>query len=235
MKWILIKDKANDGITNMSIDKSLLSYVQKTKTPVIRFYKWNPGTVSVGLYESLKDVNENFCRENNIAIVRRPTGGKAVYHDRSDFTYSVAAPLSIFDNDLKKSYMEICSWIISALKELGINACLANTNDIIVNGKKISGNSANVKKGILLQHGTLIYSLDKKRMAEIFNVGEDLIDKKVTSVLGNKKVSWNEVYDSLLRNFTKGKEIHETYLNLEKVEIRNSKNLSARGNCYTHW
>ncbi len=236
MRWALIKNGAYDGITNMSIDKSLLDHVKKTHVPVMRFYQWKPSAISLGLYESPRDVDGDFCRKNNIDVVRRPTGGKAVYHDEKDFTYSVAAPISIFQNDVKMAYKTICGWLINALDDLGIKASLANTNDILVQGKKISGNAAKVENGIVLQHGTLIYEPHKKMMADIFKVNEEKVERKVTSILENKKISRDDVHAALLKNFTKGKAWGEIKVPQETRQTLPSKSkFVARGNCYTDW
>ena len=224
MKWRLIEQQAYDAHMNMAVDHAVYESVANGRElPTIRFYKWNKSSVSLGAYQNPKEINLDACKKHNIGIVRRMTGGRAVYHDKVDFTYSVIAPIRVFNYSIQNAYREICSCIISTLSELGIKAAIENKNDIIVGNKKISGNAAKaMDKGIYLQHGTLIYDIDFDVMPKILNISQDLVKEKVTSILQHKKqsnasefVSTSEtrsqltqkkVYDTLKNNFDKGKD-----------------------------
>jgi len=135
------------------------------------------------------------------------TGGRAVFHDKVDFTYSVIVPIRIFGYSIENAYKQICSWIINALNELGINAVLENKNDIVVDEKKISGNAAKaMEKGIYFQHGTLVYDIDFEIMPQILNISKLMAEEKIASILQYKNISQDEVYTTLKNNFTKNKE-----------------------------
>src|SRR5208282_4253098 len=99
--------------------------------------------VSIGTFQSMaNEVNVEECNRSNVSYVRRLTGGGAVYHDSNgEITYSVIAPESLFPKNIIESYKVICSWVISGLAILGIKAEFVPINDIVVNGKKISGNA----------------------------------------------------------------------------------------------
>ena len=191
MKWRLIEQKEYNAATNMAIDHAIYESVANGKeNPTIRFYKWDGSSVSIGAYQNPKEINLDACKKHSIGIVRRMTGGRAVYHDKADFTYSVIAPIRIFNYSIENAYKEICSPIINALNELGIKAAIENKNDIVVNRKKISGNAAKaMDNGVYLQHGTLIYDIDFDLMPKILNVSQDLVKEKVTSILQHKKQS----------------------------------------------
>ena len=165
------------------------------------------------------------CGKNNVEVVRRITGGRAVYHDKVDFTYSVVAPIKIFNDSVSKAYSEICSRIINSLKDLGIKSKLENKNDIIVDGRKISGNAAKLmEKGIYLQHGTLIYDIDFELMPRAMNISKKLAKEKIASVLEFKKINPNKVYELLKNNFCKNKKIK--IKNLSKEELKRAEELS---------
>ena len=144
MKWRVIPLEAHDAYINMGIDETLLEFVRDGKSqPTIRFYRWQPSAVSIGTFQSMnKEINIAKCKELGIGYIRRMTGGGAVYHDFSgEITYSVIAPLSYFPKGIRESYRFVCDWVINGLGTLGIEATFAPINDILVNGRKISGNA----------------------------------------------------------------------------------------------
>ncbi len=226
MDWRLIEQQAYSAPINMAIEHAIYESVANGREfPTIRFYKWNNNSVSIGAYQNPKEINLDACKKHKIEVVRRMTGGRAVFHDKLDFTYSVIAPIRVFGYRIDNAYKEICSWLINALSKLGINASLENKNDLIVNGKKISGNAAKLMdKGVYLQHGTLIYGIDFEIMPEILDIPEDLAKEKITSVLQHKKISQNEVYETLKKSFTENKEFGTE--ELSKFELMRAGDLA---------
>ena len=226
MEWRLIEQKSYSAAMNMAIDHAIFESVSSGReNPTIRFYKWKNNSVSIGAYQSLKDINLEACKKNNVEIVRRITGGRSVFHDKKDFTYSVIAPIKIYGNSVKTAYKEICFDLMNTLKDLGIKSSLENKNDIMVNGKKISGNAARLMdNGIYLQHGTLIYDIDFEIMPEILNISKELVKEKVTYILENKKVSQKKVYEILKKNFTVGKAFKKG--ELSKNELKRANDLA---------
>ncbi|MEM4254882.1 MAG: biotin/lipoate A/B protein ligase family protein [Candidatus Norongarragalinales archaeon] len=200
----------------MALDEAVSNAVAgKLSFPTMRFYSWKPSAVSIGYFQSLeKEVRLHECEMLGVDIVRRRTGGGAVYHDNAgEITYSVIAPESFFPRDIIASYKMICGWIVSAFALLGLKAEFKPINDIILNGKKVSGNAQTRRNGILLQHGTILYDLDVKKMFTVLNVGPEKIadkfiatvEERVTSVTKNSGVSKDEVYQALVSAFTKDK------------------------------
>ncbi|MBI4167370.1 MAG: lipoate--protein ligase family protein [Candidatus Aenigmarchaeota archaeon] len=217
MKWRVIPLEANDAFMNMAIDEAVCESVASAKPqPTIRFYTWTPSAVSIGYFQSLNDeVDVNVARELSVDIVRRRTGGGAVYHDaKGEITYSVIAPVSMMPEGIRESYQMICGWIIDSLKNLGIESEFKPINDIIAGGKKISGNAQTRRNGVLLQHGTLLYDLDVRTMFTLLKVPKEKIsdkmiqsvEERVTKVLNFGNFSVQDVYDSMLKGFTHGKE-----------------------------
>src|SRR3989344_6170170 len=151
MKWRLIELNSYTASMNMAIDEAILESVSKGADPTIRFYKWRNGGVSLGRAQSYSIVNEDYCRIHDIQVVRRPTGGNAVYHHPEDFTYSVAVPITLFHEGDRQLYNTIISWIINSLPE-GLEAHLYGKNDVVVNGRKICGNAQLRRGNYFLQH-----------------------------------------------------------------------------------
>jgi lipoate-protein ligase A len=217
MKWRVMELGVNDAFTNMAIDEAICDSVRDgSAMPTIRFYRWKPSAVSIGCFQGMmEEVNVDLCKKLGIDVIRRRTGGGAVYHDyNGEVTYSVIAPLDAFPKGIRESYMVICGWVINGLSRLGINAYFAPINDIAVDGKKISGNAQTRRDGILLQHGTVLYDLDLKTMFSVLNVSKEKIsdkmiksaEERVTKVRSFADVPIDALYNALLDGFVEGKE-----------------------------
>ncbi len=217
-KWRVIGVTANSAFLNMALDEAVSEAVKAKKSPpTIRFYKWQPSAVSIGYFQSLNDeVDVELCKRLGVDIVRRRTGGGAVYHDANgEITYSVIAHEALFQKGITESYHEICGWIVNALGKLGITAEFKPINDIITGGKKISGNAQTRHGGVLLQHGTILYKLDVATMFSLLKVPKEKISDKfiadvkqrVTSVTDiNPNITEQQLVDALISAFTEGKE-----------------------------
>ncbi len=217
-KWRVIDLSANSAFINMALDEAISNAVKlKQSLPTIRFYKWLPSAVSIGYFQSLKDeVDAELCRKMGVDVVRRRTGGGAVYHDSNgEITYSVIAPEPMFPKGITESYHVICGWIVDALKRVGITAEFKPINDIITSGRKISGNAQTRRNGILLQHGTILYKLDVATMFSLLKVPKEKISDKfiedikqrVTSVCDiNPAISEQQLREALIKGFTASKD-----------------------------
>jgi len=229
MKWRVIELETRNAYSNMAIDNAVMEEVRAGKSiPTIRFYKWLPSAVSIGTFQSMaNEVNVEECNRSNVSYVRRLTGGGAVYHDSNgEITYSVIAPESLFPKNIIESYKVICSWVISGLAILGIKAEFVPINDIVVNGKKISGNAQTRRDGVLLQHGTILYNTDIKKMFSVLKVSKEKIsdkfiesvEQRVTKVVDYADVKQDDVYFALLKGFTKDKEFEFGYFSADELK-----------------
>ncbi len=248
MQWRLIEQEHYNAAMNMAVDEAICkSVTSKEQLPTIRFYKWKNNSVSIGSYQNQNEINLGLCKKNKVDVVRRITGGRAVYHDKRDFTYSVVAPIKVFDYSIKNAYAEICSWIMNALNDLEIKSELKNKNDIMVGNKKISGNAAKlIDNKIYLQHGTLIYDIDFEVMPKILNISEETAREKIALVRQFKKINQEKVYEILKNNFIRNKEIKIERLSsaelkiakelaktkYDSIEVYKDVLLKSKGACY---
>ena len=226
MRWRVIPYVENDAFLNMAIDESVSERVGSGQSPpTIRFYGWKPAAISIGYFQSLeREVDLEKCRAAGVDIVRRRTGGGAVFHER-EITYSIIGKEELFPRDILSSYREICGCIIDALGLLGINAEFKPINDILVEGRKISGNAQTRRGGVLLQHGTLLYEVDVDRMFSLLRVSDEKIKDKmiasakerVTSVRQQKNVDMDDVLAALEKGFTQGREYDAGTLTEEEL------------------
>jgi lipoate---protein ligase len=195
----IIQFEEFDAFMNMALDEAICNSIKNNKsTTTIRFYSWRKNAISIGHFQGLKnEINEEECFKNSIDVVRRRTGGGAVFHDKEgEITYSVIGDANLFPKEIIQSYEYICTPIINALKKIGIDAKFSPINDIIVDNKKISGNAQTRKQGILLQHGTILYKVNVEKMFSLLKVGKEKIaDKLIQSV--KKRVTCIEDYSNV--------------------------------------
>jgi len=185
--WVyvrLIRDGYHPAGYNMALDEALLIL---NKEPVLRTYSWDPSAVSIGYFQSIEqEVDLDAAKSMGVDVVRRITGGGAVFHDREgEVTYSIVLPSNHWavKGRALQSYRVLCGGIVEALRILGIDAEFAGVNDVLVNGKKISGSAQTRKKWGVLQHGTLLYDLKPDLMFSLLRVpNEKIRDKMIKNI-----------------------------------------------------
>lgn len=217
MKWRLLRLDAYPAAMNMAIDEAIGEGIRDgTSPPTIRFYLWRPSAVSIGCFQELREeVDMEECGRQGVGVVRRRTGGGAVYHDQGgEITYSVIAPEAEMGSDIQASYRTVCGWVIDALGELDLEASYRPINDIAVRGQKISGCAQTRREGVFLQHGTVLYSIDRSMMFKLLKVrAEKFSDKgisdpasRVTSIAELTDATLSDLYHALQRSFCRGRE-----------------------------
>jgi lipoate-protein ligase A len=178
-QWRLILDNARDAFSNMAIDKAIL--FAGPAVPTVRFYQWLPAAVSIGCFQNLLlEVDALKCREQGVDVVRRITGGGAVFHDK-ELTYSIVLreKNKFLPGNLLASYEKICGAVIAGLSELGLMAEYVPINDIVVNGRKISGCAQTRRNKGVLQHGTMIMGVDVEKMFSLLKVPDEKLRGKM--------------------------------------------------------
>jgi len=217
-EWRIIDLDVQDAYTNMAIDEAISRLRSQGKSPnTVRFYRWKPSAVSIGYFQNIEqEVDIEACKRLGIDIIRRMTGGGAVYHsNKGELTYSIIVDQlhPKIPRDILEFYELICRAIVMAMEKLGIEAKFKPINDIDVNGKKISGNAQTRRWNIVLQHGTILLDTDIKTMFTVLKVSEQKIsDKLIKSVeervttirreLG-RRVTFKEVSLALKTSFPK--------------------------------
>ncbi|MHC1604636.1 MAG: lipoate--protein ligase family protein [Candidatus Methanofastidiosia archaeon] len=175
----------------MALDEALLeARIDGKIEDTLRFYRFKPSAISIGYFQSLrKEINIEKCKEHGVDVVRRITGGGAVFHDTfGEITYSIVIDAKSVPTNISESFGFICKGLVESLDVLGIRAEFHEINDVLVGERKISGSAQTRRKGMILQHGTLLYRTDIEKMFEVLNVSEEKIsDKFIQSV--NKRVT----------------------------------------------
>jgi len=210
---------------NMALDEAIAKAVGAGKVPpTIRFYTWNPPAVSIGYFQEVEvEVNIDYCRSRGIDIVRRITGGGAVYHGPGELTYCIAVPqdYSLIPSDIVESYKVLCQGIICGLKRLGIEARFRPINDIEIKGRKVSGSAQTRRFGAVLQHGTLLIDVDVDVMFNALKIAEEKMRDKAIKEFKKRVTSLKEETGRSLSHFEVAevlKEGFEESLGIELIE-----------------
>ncbi|MFP4116857.1 MAG: biotin/lipoate A/B protein ligase family protein [Candidatus Aenigmatarchaeota archaeon] len=194
---LIESDPVENSYRKMATDEAILQAVSEGEVKsTLRFYRWSEPAVAIGYFQSVKEeVDVEKCREDDVEIFRRMTGGGAVYKDpKGEINYSIIAPeeLKGIPSDIKESYRKISECIIRALKKIGIEAEHSGINDVVVEGRKISGNAQTRKNGVLLQHGTLLLDFEPEKMVKYLKISEEKSKDKVTSGLEERVTTLKE-------------------------------------------
>ncbi len=216
MKIRVIDSKNNNAYLNMGINEALMKKcTEGVIPPTLLFFAWKPPAISIGYFQGLKEeVDLDKCKELGIDYVRRITGGGAVFHD-AELTYSIVIPEKDCPDDILESYGLICGAIIKGLKHLGINAEYAPINDILCNGRKISGNAQTRRNGVVLQHGTILLDVDVDKMFSLLKVPDEKIKDKLIASVKERVAGINKTYDEVASALRKG---FQEQFNAELVE-----------------
>lgn len=232
----IVETGFNPAAQNMAIDEALIESVGEV--PILRIYGWRPAAVSIGYFQSMnEEVDFTKCREIGVDIVRRLTGGGAVLHEY-ELTYSFISRR--YPQNIVESYKWICDAIVISIKRLGFDASFVPLNDIVIAGKKVSGNAQTRRKGVLLQHGTILLGVDVNKMFSVLKVpSEKLRDKiikdvkeRVTSLAGT---TYDNMATSLKTSFAakfEAKLIDDT---LSTEEISHARWLAERKYSSNEW
>ena len=168
----------------MGLDEAILGSVASGRSPpTFRLYEWKPEAISLGYFQGARDeVDVAACAREGVDLVRRITGGGAVFH-AAEVTYSIVIPEghALAPGSILESYRLICSGIVAGLESLGVASEFAPINDIVCGGRKISGNAQTRKLGCLLQHGTILLDVDIDRMFSLLRVPKEKSAGKLIS------------------------------------------------------
>lgn len=168
-----IKNPSTNPYYNMAFDEYCLESLPMDE-PV--FYLWqNRPAVIVGFNQEVNtEVNLDYLKGNGIDLVRRVTGGGAVFHDLGNLNYTIVGR----SEDLERDYPEYASIMAKALQSLGVPATLSGRNDILVEGRKVSGFAKRVCKNRLMVHGTLMYNVDVDVLTKVLNPSNTKLQSK---------------------------------------------------------
>lgn len=186
----------NKGITdpriNLAIEEYALTTMDVEKDSFFLFYINQPSIIIGRNQNTIEEINTDFVEANGIIPVRRLSGGGAVYHDLGNLNFSF---ITKDDGESFRNFKKFTQPIVDALKEMGIDAELSGRNDILAEGRKISGNAQFSTKGRMFSHGTLLFNSEMDAVVSALKVRKDKIESKGIKSIRSRVANISEFLD----------------------------------------
>jgi lipoate-protein ligase A len=204
---------------NMALDEALLTWHSVGKIPpIIRFYGWNPASLSIGYFQKVeREINMDAVNQYGLGFVRRPTGGRGVLHEH-ELTYSVIVKEDYpnMPKTVTEAYRFISEGILRGFHLLGLQADFAvprsvaekealksprsavcfdapSWYELVVEGRKVAGSAQTRQKDVILQHGSILLDLDEDKLFSLFKYPNERVKKKMQLAFKNKAVAINDI------------------------------------------
>lgn len=217
--WRFIDSGDCSPAFNMALDEALLDWHSEGKIPpTIRFYGWNPPTLSIGYFQRVeKEIEMDAVRRHGLGFVRRPTGGRGVLHEH-ELTYSVIVSEDHpeMPKTVTEAYRVISEGILKGFQYLGLEAYFAvprteeekeslknprsavcfdapSWYELVVEGRKVAGSAQTRQKGVILQHGSILLDLDEDKLFSLFKYPNERVKERMQKAFKNKAVAINEI------------------------------------------
>lgn len=226
MLRLIVDAEPMTGSFNMAIDEALMGSYSELGIPTLRFYKWKNQCLSIGKFQKISEIDVNFLNSSGIELVRRPTGGKAVLHNK-EITYSLVISLEFFEKkEVINTYQKISLALRRGFELLGLktdlsknkshiensfkSACFSAPSiyEITIDGKKLVGSAQVRNSSVILQHGSIPFQLDIDVYSKCFQLSSDK-QFKLKRVLESKTIALNQLNpeikeDDLIKSIAKG-------------------------------
>mgnify|MGYP003436151653 FL=1 len=168
----------NKGITDPRINLAIEEYALKNlgeDESYLLFYINEPSIIIGKNQNTIEEINTEYVESNGIKVVRRLSGGGAVYHDLGNLNFSF---ITKDDGDSFHNFQKFTEPVIKALEKMGVKAEISGRNDIMAEGRKISGNAQFSTKGKMFSHGTLLFNSEMNHIVSALKVRKDKIESK---------------------------------------------------------
>lgn len=203
MGWRLVDTDIADPYYVTAADEAISSARKEDKIQnTLHFYRRDPSAVSIGRSRKIReDVDVEECKRNNVKIVRRTTGGGTIFTDKECLIYSLI--FNRKNNELtssQKIFENMCNSIVTSLKEFDINTTYKPPNDILLNGKKISGSAQITKANVVLIHGTILVDTDLGMMNRVLRKPKNIKVSTLYREIGYKPLM-KEIKEALKKEF----------------------------------
>ncbi|MCY7915525.1 lipoate--protein ligase LplJ [Bacillus haynesii] len=185
----------NQNITdpriNLAIEEYCLKHLDPEETYLL-FYINQPSIIIGKNQNTIEEINTKYVDENGIIVVRRLSGGGAVYHDLGNLNFSF---ITKDDGNSFHNFKKFTEPVVAALKKLGVDAELSGRNDLMANGRKISGNAQFSTKGRMFSHGTLLFDSEIEHVVSALKVKKDKIESKGIKSIRSRVANISEFLD----------------------------------------
>jgi lipoate-protein ligase A len=187
--WRLVDSGVVSPEHSAASDEAIVNARRAGSVPnTMHFYIRDSPTVSIGYNRSVeKSIFTEEATRRNVKVIRRFSGGSAVFTDRGQLIFALVLDASLLPSDIAESYEKVCGAVIRGLSMLGIKAEYKPVNDILVGGRKVSGSAQLRRGGVVLHHGTMLVDTDLESMTAVLRPSQGKKDdqsimKRVTSL-----------------------------------------------------
>ncbi|MFC4768898.1 lipoate--protein ligase family protein [Effusibacillus consociatus] len=212
--WRLLPTGLFSPAENMALDEAvLIAHSEGLVPPTVRFYGWNPATVSIGYFQKQAEIDFPVLRAKGLGFVRRPTGGRAVLHDR-EVTYSIVVSEAYpnMPKSVNESYRVLSMGLVEGFRNLGLQASMVSLAteeekqkyaslgssacfdspswyELVVEGRKVTGSAQTRQRGAILQHGSILLDLDEDLLFSVLYFSSDKLRERLKAGFREKAVS----------------------------------------------
>ncbi|SFL28014.1 lipoate-protein ligase A [Paenibacillus sp. 1_12] len=236
-QWRFLSSGRQHPAYNMAVDEAILTAHSEGKVPpTVRFYGWNPATLSIGYFQkAAEEINFEQLRQEGLGFVRRPTGGRAVLHDQ-ELTYSiiVAEDYPGIPRSVTEAYRVLSEGLVLGFRKLGLDAemvQLASEEDkrkyesmgsaacfdspswyeLVVEGRKIAGSAQTRQKQVVLQHGSILLDMDVDQLFRVLLFKNERLQERLRQQFVHKAVAINDLCRDLGRATVALPEVEEAF------------------------
>lgn len=188
----------NKGITDPMINLALEEYVLQNfgeKDTYLLFYVNKPSIIIGRNQNSVEEINTEYVDQHGIKVVRRLSGGGAVYHDEGNLNFSF---ITKDDGNSFHNFAKFTQPVVEALNDIGVPAKLEGRNDLVIEGRKFSGNAMYSTKGRMFSHGTLMLDSEIEHVVSALNVKKEKIESKGIKSIRSRVANISEYLDKTL-------------------------------------
>ncbi|MFB6298444.1 MAG: biotin/lipoate A/B protein ligase family protein [Salinirussus sp.] len=217
-EWRLVREETRSGAMQMALEEAAAETAAAGGPRTVRVYRWEPSTLSLGYGQDPETVDWEYCDRTGVDVVRRQTGGGGIYHDATgDVSYSIVAPAEEFPGTLLTAYEQLCEPLFDAFDRIGIDAGFAEreapaihrpacylraldpAHDVVVGGRKISGNAQYRQRDSVIQHGSITFERAAEQHCAVFaaDLPADRFRERVTSAREAAGVDRDRVVEAL--------------------------------------
>jgi len=214
----VLRHPAQRGTWNMAVDEAILNAVITGRAPwTIRFYQWLAPSLTLGYFQKSSDVDGAACARMGIPVIRRLTGGRAVFHDR-ELTFSVIMPVPQGSRgSVRETFRSINQALLEGLASFGVQGNFARPSregkksasspvcfkapsqyEVLLEGRKVLGSAQTRRKGVLLQQGALLLSLDRETMARCFGRDSGSSGEREPGIMGLLELTGRSIDEQAL-------------------------------------
>jgi len=227
--WRLIDTGVRSAAENMAFNRALLEAHQEGKSShTLRFLQFTPSAL-LGFHQSAdQELRVDYCKENNIEIQRRMTGGGAIYFDETQIGWELYLDKKVLGTaDMNAIAKKICDAAAKGISKLGVNAKFRPRNDIEIDGRKVSGTGGAFDGDSILYQGTLLIDFDVERMMKTLRIPAEKLSDKAISSARDRVVNLKALLGEAPDMDTVKKYICESFAEAFDVEFEKATEINA--------